>query len=79
MQTIHVKLKKIGNKLGAIIPSATAQQKNLQEGSDVTLVLLSHNTMTVHDVLKLAKKHPLPRLNEPLDKALKDIDKELWG
>ena len=77
MEQIKTKIKRWGNSFGVVIPMEIVNSKGLKENSDVSVTIEPNNTMTVGDVMDLARKFKLKRKGDT-QKILDEIDKELW-
>ncbi|MEK6873350.1 MAG: AbrB/MazE/SpoVT family DNA-binding domain-containing protein, partial [Nanoarchaeota archaeon] len=75
---ISTRVKKWGNSFGVIIPKGIVDSEQLEEGSEITIIIQSENKTTAGDIFKLAKKLNLTKPNKTTKELLDEVDKELW-
>ena len=75
MENINLKLKRVGNSLGIVVPSGIINRKNLKEGEELILTIESKNKTTVGDMLREARRQKL-KFKRPTREVLDEIDKE---
>lgn len=79
MEKINTRVKKWGNSFGVIIPKNIVDIEQLEEGSEITIIIQSENKTTAGDIFKLAKKINFMRHKRTTKELLDEVDKELWG
>ena len=74
MIELKAKTKKWGNSVGIIIPKGVI---NIKPNKTIRIIIeeKEHKFMTVEDLMKLGRKHPL-KFNESTQKLMEEIDKE---
>lgn len=76
MEKTNVRVRKWGNSFGVILPKSIIDDKNIKEGTEIEIIVETKKTMTVGDVLRLAKEHKLPKLKKSTKELLDEVDKE---
>lgn len=77
MEQIKTKVRRWGHSFGVVIPKKVIEGQNLNEGSDVTIIVEKKGITTVGDLMQWAKNHPI-KLQKSTDELLKEIDQEFW-
>ncbi len=75
MESLNLKLKRLGNSLGIIVPSEIVNQRKLREGEELTITIEIKNKTTIADMLKEAQKRKLNFKRSTQD-ILDEIDKD---
>lgn len=78
MEKIKTTVKKWGNSFGIILPKKVVDTEKLKEGIEITITIEPNSKMTVGDLMKFAKKHPLAKINKTTQEIIREIDKNLW-
>ena len=78
MIELKTKLRKWGNSFGVIVPQKTVERGELKEGAEITILIEQMRTTTVGDLMRLSKRHPLPKSKKSTAQIMREIDKELW-
>ena len=73
---LKVKLKKMGNSLGIIIPSDLVRSKGFREGEDLSIDILRNKFSTVGDILEEARKQKL-KFTKSTEEIMRETDKDL--
>jgi len=73
MEQIKVKLRKWGNSIGVIIPQETLKSVNKKEGEIIEVLIPVQNDNVLKEMFGTFK------FKKPVDKIMKEIDKELDG
>jgi len=74
MDQIKTKVKKWGNSFGIVIPRELMIKDKIIEGSNVSVTIEPENRTIVKDILDLAKKARLSKID--VKKVLSEIDEE---
>ena len=61
MEKIKTIVKKWGNSFGIILPKKIVDTEKIKEGVEITVTIEPNHKMTVGDLMKFAKKNPLPK------------------
>lgn len=75
MESLNLKLKRLGNSLGIIVPSETINQKNLREGEELVITIKTKNKTTVGDMMREARRQKL-KFKRSTQEVLDEIDIE---
>ena len=75
MVNIQVKLKRVGNSLGIVVPSNIVNQKGLKEGEELIVNIQNKKKTTVEDMLREAMKQRL-RFKRNTEEILREIDED---
>ena len=75
MKSLNLKLKRMGNSLGIIVPSEIVNKKNLREGEELTITIEIKNKTTIADMLKEARRQKL-KFKRSTQEVLDEIDKD---
>ena len=75
MATMNVKLKRVGNSLGIIVPSGLINQIGLKEGEELVVNIQNKSKTTIADMLREAIRHRL-RFKRTTEEILKEIDED---
>ena len=75
MESLNLKLKRLGNSLGIIVPSETVNQRNLREGEELVITIETKNKTTVGDMMREARRQKL-KFKRSTQEVLDEIDKE---
>ena len=75
MENLNLKLKRVGNSLGIVVPSAIINKGNLKEGEEIIISIERRNKTTVLDMLKEADKKKL-KFKRTTQEILDEIDED---
>ena len=78
MEKIKTQVRRWGNSLGVILPKKTIDISGIKEGSEIVINIETRKNMTVKDLMKFAKKHPL-KFKVGTKESLEEVDRELWS
>ncbi|MEK6889327.1 MAG: AbrB/MazE/SpoVT family DNA-binding domain-containing protein [Nanoarchaeota archaeon] len=78
MDEVVTKLKKWGNSYGVLLPIKIVNEQKLKENSEVVISVKPHKTLTVGELMELAKKYPL-KSKKSTEEIMKEMDYELYG
>lgn len=78
MERINVKVKKWGNSFGIIIPKEIVNAENINENSEISIIVRSNNKTSVEDIFNLSKKLNLSKPKKSTKELLDEVDKDLW-
>ena len=73
MENLNLRLKRVGNSLGIIVPSEIVIKRNLKEGEELVISIESKNKTTIEDMLREAEKQKL-KFKRSTKKILDEID-----
>ena len=77
MIDLHVKLRRMGNSLGIVIPSNIVNRDKLREGQDLIININKKNITTVGEMMEEAKKLKL-KFKKSTQELMDEVDKDLW-
>ena len=79
MGQINTKTRKWGNSIGVIIPNKTIKEQQIKEGQEIIMTITSRKKITVGDIFRMVKEHPLPKTKDKgsTQEILDEINKEL--
>ena len=73
MENLNLRLKRVGNSLGIIVPSEIVSKRNLKEGEELVISIESKNKTTIEDMLREAEKQKL-KFKRSTKEILDEID-----
>jgi len=78
MEQIKVKAKKWGNSLGVVLPREVVIEEGIKEGNEIEITIQPKKAITVGDLIKIAKKHPIKKTKKSTQEIMDEIDFELY-
>ena len=75
MQDINLRLRKVGNSLGIVVPSEIIMRENLRDGDELIITVRNKKNSTVEDMLNEARKQKL-KFKKTTEQLLKEIDED---
>ena len=79
MEQINTKTRQWGNSIGVVIPNNILKKQGIKKDQEVILTITTRKKTTVGDMLKMIKKHPLPKTKDKrsTQEILDEIDRDL--
>jgi len=79
MEQINTKTRQWGNSIGVVIPNNILKKQGIKKDQEVILTITTRKKTTVGDILKMIKKHPLPKIKDKrsTQEILDEIDRDL--
>ena len=75
MVSLNVRLRKVGNSLGIVVPSEIVVAKGLREGENLNITIETDGKSTLGDMMKKAKKWNL-KFRRSTQEILDEIDED---